>query len=143
MIRATPDPPRPGEPSATQAQPTVQLTLNPRERADLAHAQRVIVAVLAVALLLWGVAFATPRRGPARPGFVQTPPAIDTGYRVRINHDDADTLRLLPGVGPTLARNIVDHRRLHGPFTHPHQLEDVHRIGPSVRQRVTPWIRFD
>ena len=129
---------------------------------DRDHALRVLVMAAGVVLLTtaWFSAardvqayYPTPGNHPAAerstpaaaPGVVapRHDPARDTGYRVRINHDDADTLRLLPGVGPAIAQNLIDHRQTHGPFTHPRQLEDVHRIGPSVRERITPWLRFD
>lgn len=63
-----------------------------------------------------------------------------TGYRVDVNHADAQELTLLPGVGPTLARHMVEYRGTHGPITNPAQLDAVPRIGPIIRRRFTPWI---
>ena len=68
---------------------------------------------------------------------------IDTGYRVHLNTADADTLELLPGVGPTVARHIVEHRQSHGPFTDVSQLTDVNMIGPVVSSRIAPWVALE
>ena len=68
---------------------------------------------------------------------------LDPGFRVAVNQADADTLRLLHGVGPALADNIVAHRNRHGWFKEPADLEAVHRIGPSTRARIERWVRFD
>ena len=35
---------------------------------------------------------------------------------IDLNRDDAATLEALPGIGPTLARRIVDERAGHGPY---------------------------
>ncbi|MEL7087695.1 MAG: helix-hairpin-helix domain-containing protein [Planctomycetota bacterium] len=65
---------------------------------------------------------------------------LETGYRVDVNQADPATLQLLPGIGPSIARNVVEWRETHGPFTTPAQLEQVRMIGPVVRDRLTPWI---
>lgn len=59
--------------------------------------------------------------GPAEPG---------TG-RVAINSASAADLETLPGVGPVLARRIVEHRESHGPFRAPEDLLDVPGIGEA------------
>ena len=68
--------------------------------------------------------------------------AGDWVYRVPINEADEVTLQLLPGIGPSLAANIAAYREAHGPLVSPAQLEEVHRIGPKLRERITPWIDF-
>ncbi|MEM8738636.1 MAG: helix-hairpin-helix domain-containing protein [Planctomycetota bacterium] len=61
-------------------------------------------------------------------------------YRVDINRADAATLELLPGIGPSIAQNIIQSRENHGFFHRPTDLERVRNIGPATRQRLTPWI---
>lgn len=61
--------------------------------------------------------------------------------RAPININTASTLDLeqLDGVGPVLARRIVDFREQHGPFSSVDQLDSVSGIGPkrlaAIRER--------
>ena len=64
------------------------------------------------------------------------------GYRIDLNRADPATLQLLPGVGPSIADNLVAHRKAQGPFTTPADLEAVHLIGPVLRDRIAPWVTF-
>lgn len=67
---------------------------------------------------------------------------LDPGYRINVNAEDPATLRLLPGVGPSIAENIVATRQQLGPFAEPADLEKVHRIGPVLSKRIAPWVVF-
>jgi competence protein ComEA len=53
-----------------------------------------------------------------------------------VNLATAEELRLLPGIGPTLAQRIVESRSLRGPFTAVEQLARVRGIGPKTVARV-------
>lgn len=64
-------------------------------------------------------------------------------YRVNVNQADAETLQLLPRVGPTLAENMIEHRESHGPFREPADLDAVPRIGPKTLAELEPWVSFD
>ena len=55
---------------------------------------------------------------------------------ININTASAHDLEALPGIGPILAARIVDYRAQHGPFTEPHDLLNVHRIGPVTLARL-------
>lgn len=107
----------------------------PRPQPATARAIALSALILALSVVL-----VTRLARPAPPDQPHTP--IDTGYRVAVNHADADTLALLPGVGPSIARNVVTHRDTNGPFTDAAQLEGVHMIGPVLRQRIEPWVGF-
>ena len=48
---------------------------------------------------------------------------------IRINEADADSLQLLPGIGPAYAERIIDERKKNGPFYYPEDLETVSGIG--------------
>ena len=65
-----------------------------------------------------------------------------TGFDIAVNQADAQTLCLLPGIGPNLAARIVEHRRRHGPFGSIEQLRQVRGIGAKTQARLTPLIRF-
>jgi competence protein ComEA len=60
---------------------------------------------------------------------------------VNLNTATAEQLDTLPGVGPSTAAAIIEHRRQHGPFKSPDGLLDVRGIGPAklgeMRSRVT------
>ena len=62
------------------------------------------------------------------------------GFRVDVNRADADTLQLLPGLGPSIAANVVQYRETVGPFEPTDQLEEVKMIGPVLRARIEPWV---
>ncbi len=70
-----------------------------------------------------------------------TPPARIVEFPVDINTADTFALEALPGIGPALARRIVEYREENGPFQSIDDLDYVSGIGPaklnSLRQKVT------
>ena len=58
-----------------------------------------------------------------------------------INRADAEALRTLPGVGPALARQIVNYRETHGPFRSPADLLQVSGVGAKRFGRLQGLIR--
>ncbi len=78
------------------------------------------------------VAGGTGRRRPEAPA--QSVDEIPTGVlesgRISINLATAEHLEMLPGVGPVLARRIVEDREVNGPFRTPEELLRVNGIGP-------------
>lgn len=98
---------------------------------------------LAIALLLIANAIVLFIAIQQPPSTHVVPASADPGYRVRINHADADHLQLLHGVGPSLANNIITHRETHGPFQTTQQLVAVSRIGPKTLHRIEPWVSLD
>jgi|GEM_PF-1272590 len=56
---------------------------------------------------------------------------------VDINTARAVDLMLLPGVGETRARAVIDHRTARGPFRSVFELADVSGFGPTLFRRVT------
>lgn len=63
--------------------------------------------------------------GPAGPGSSATGPAVP----VSLNTATAEQLETLPGVGPVLARHIIDYRTQHGGFRSVQELRQVTGIG--------------
>lgn len=61
--------------------------------------------------------------------------------RVNINSADVDELRSLPSIGESRARDIIDYRRRHGPFSSADELRNIPGIGEAtlerLRERVT------
>ncbi|MBQ6248955.1 MAG: helix-hairpin-helix domain-containing protein [Oscillospiraceae bacterium] len=63
--------------------------------------------------------------------------------KIDINDADADTLTLLPGIGPVLGQRIVDYRQAHGPFTAPEQLLQVQGIGQKTLEGLRDYITWE
>ena len=96
----------------------------------------VMVAGGLIGIALW-LAF-TGRRGLVDH---DAPPAAAATFTVDINTADADELAQLPGLGPTIAARIIDHREAHGPFPAPEALLDVPGIGAATLAAIRPHLR--
>ena len=57
---------------------------------------------------------------------------------VDINTADAGALEALPGIGPSLAAAIVEHRERNGPFASVDELVEVSGIGPVKLEQIRP-----
>jgi competence ComEA-like helix-hairpin-helix protein len=64
-------------------------------------------------------------------------PAADAGP-IDPNRADYDALLRLPGVGPVLARRILDDRARNGPYRTVDDLRRVSGIGPATLDRLRP-----
>ncbi len=62
--------------------------------------------------------------------------------RVDLNRADVVELDRLPGIGPVLARRIVEHRSRHGPFRRIEELRAVRGVGPRLLERLRPHVRL-
>ena len=60
---------------------------------------------------------------------------------VELNTASKQLLTYVSGLGPTLAENIVEHRREHGPFTGRRQLLKVARLGPKAFEQAAGFLR--
>ena len=60
---------------------------------------------------------------------------------INVNTADEEELEKLPGVGPSLAKSIVEYRRRNGPFSTVEELDNVGGIGPGklelMKEQVT------
>ena len=61
---------------------------------------------------------------------------------VNLNTASQHLLMYVSGLGPALAKNIVDYRRENGPFTSRAQLKKVPRLGPSAFQQCAGFLRI-
>lgn len=62
-------------------------------------------------------------------------------YWVDINTGQVPDFLLLPEVGESLARRIVEDRTANGPFRDHHDLLRVRGIGPKTLERIQPYLR--
>jgi len=132
---------RPRAPPPTVVPP---MDMDPRlRRATLLppRAQPVVAAAVAAGLVAAAAWFAAV--GGLRGGLVHhdAAPAVGHSFTVDVNLAAEDELAQLPGLGATMARRIVDHRRGHGPFTTVDGLLDVPGIGPATLARMRPHLR--
>lgn len=72
---------------------------------------------------------------PATPGAKRATGPID------LNAATAEQLDTLPGVGPTTAEAIVEHRTKSGPFRSTEELGEVRGIGPAKLEQLRPLVR--
>ena len=61
---------------------------------------------------------------------------------VNLNTASLHLLTYVSGLGPALARNIVDYRREHGPFTSRTKLKKVKRLGDTAFQQCAGFLRI-
>ena len=68
-------------------------------------------------------------------------PATTLPLMIDLNRATADDLDRLPGVGPSTAKAIIDHRTRNGPFASVDDLLKVKGIGPAKLAEIRPWVR--
>lgn len=69
--------------------------------------------------------------------------AGEAAVAVNVNTATAADLERLPGVGPVLARRIVEFREARGLFRRLEDLQDVEGIGPKLYRRLEPLLRLE
>lgn len=65
---------------------------------------------------------------------------VSVGGRVDINLADVALLQALPGIGPAIARRIVEYREMNGPFEAVDQLQKANGVGPVTFERIRDLI---
>ena len=90
-----------------------------------------------------------PRVGEMVPGGVVGPADSAAGVSggagagggsVSLNSATAEQLDSLPGIGPSLAQQIIAYREAQGPFTSIEQLTEVPGIGPAKLEQLRPLV---
>lgn len=106
-------------------------------RADQATVAMVL-AVSLLAMIVHGV-YQESYRGRRIEVEEVTPGTIP--FSIDINEADWPELTVLPGVGETLAKRIVESREQAGPFRDLDELRRVRGIGPRTLERLKPYLR--
>ncbi len=73
-------------------------------------------------------------------GSTANPDSLFDEGRLNLNAAGEAHLQLLPGIGPALAKRVVEWRRENGRFTHLDQLDEVRGIGPKTLDRLRPLV---
>jgi competence protein ComEA len=114
----------------------------PPVRPLLARMDQAAVAVLLMAALV-SVGLYWLARGGASGRLIEidraSPQAVQ--FQVDINQADWPELSVLPEIGETLARRIVESRDAEGPFADLDELQRVRGIGPKTLERIRPYLR--
>lgn len=66
---------------------------------------------------------------------------LQPGQTVDVNTASESELERLPGVGPSLARRIIEYREANGRFATPDDLQNVSGIGPSKFAKMEAFVR--
>ena len=61
---------------------------------------------------------------------------------VNLNTASSHLLQYVSGLGPTLAKNIIDYRKENGAFSSRAQLKKIPRLGPSAYQQCAGFLRI-
>jgi uncharacterized protein len=61
---------------------------------------------------------------------------------VEVNTASKQLLTYVSGLGPQLAKGIVEHRNEHGPFRSREELRKVHRLGPKAFEQAAGFLRI-
>jgi len=65
---------------------------------------------------------------------------LTLGLAIDLNKATAADLDALPGIGPALAKRIIDYRLAHGPYKNIEDLEEVSGIGPKKLEKIKPYV---
>jgi len=97
---------------------------------------RTAAAIALGAVGLFALASSWSSAAPTAPPSIAgaAPSTID------LNAADQNELESLPGIGPSLARRIIDHRADNGPFDSVDALDAVKGIGPVTIERLRPFV---
>lgn len=76
-----------------------------------------------------------------RPWRVATIDGYQPSMVLNLNLAPADSLELIPGIGPVLAGRIISYRQANGPFAAVESLVHVPGIGPAVMEKVKPYLQ--
>ena len=81
-----------------------------------------------------------PRQGEDDPPVQPPSGQSTTGDKVNINTADSAALESLPGIGPSLAQRIIDHRQTQGPFERIEDIMEVSGIGDATFEGIQDLI---
>jgi competence protein ComEA len=97
----------------------------------------ILMLVLTLCPALSHAAEASPQApGPAGPAAAQVVRGLD------LNTVTFEEIQTVPGIGPVLARRILDHRQKAGPFKRVEDLLVIQGIGEKNLESLKPYFRI-
>lgn len=99
----------------------------------------VLLALLAAGLFV----FKHRRRLNAEPIAVTKGDPDDYAFRVDVNTASWEVIALLPGIGETKAKAIIEYREKNGPFKTAEDLTHVSGIGEKTIKQISPYMAFE
>jgi len=107
----------------------------------LRRSDQAVVAALVVlgglGMVVWAHCQADPEEGLVD---IDQAEPLQADFRVDINQASWPELAQLPGIGPALARRIVEYRLSKGPFRCVKDLDKVPGIGPKKLEQIQPYL---
>jgi len=88
-------------------------------------------------MVVWAHCQADPEEGLVD---IDQAEPLQADFRVDINQASWPELAQLPGIGPALARRIVEYRLSKGPFRCVKDLDKVPGIGPKKLEQIQPYL---
>lgn len=112
---------------------------------NLTRHERSIIVFLSLSLLLGSGALYYRRIRPrvhlkVLPQDVEAKKILEERKKVNINEASLQELTRLSGIGPVLAKRILDYRRLHGPFKKVEDIKNVEGIGPKKLSLIEKYL---
>lgn len=127
----------------TPSHPQHQPPTPPLERGLLLRRLDQVAVAALVLLALTGVGAYWTAQGGFQGRQIEidraTPQSV--AFEVDINTAAWPELSVLPNIGETLARRIVESREAEGPFSDVDDLERVRGIGPRTLEQLRPYLR--
>ncbi|MCX7994645.1 MAG: helix-hairpin-helix domain-containing protein [candidate division WOR-3 bacterium] len=62
--------------------------------------------------------------------------------QISINSASLEEIELLPGIGPALARRIIEYRERNGGFKEISEIKKVKGIGEKLFEKIRPYIKL-
>lgn len=94
-----------------------------------------------LATLLFLAALAAMLKRPVEQSGLRASEPIS--LRLNPNTADAESLSLLPGIGPGIAQRIVEDRQANGPFSSTDVMQRVPYVGEKTARAIEPWVTFE
>jgi competence protein ComEA len=103
--------------------------------------QAAVAALVMAALVTVGLYFLVRGGASGRLIEIERARPQSVQFQLDVNQADWPEFTVLPGIGETLARRIVESRAAEGPFADVDQLQRVRGIGPRTLERIRPYLR--
>lgn len=127
----------PAEHPETSRSNSEQVSTHP-EQPNRDQTVLAVLLLVALSVLCWNYCQLTSRR-PDGLSIIRS--SSEIGYRIDINSATWIELSQLEGIGPVIARRIVDDRERRGPFASIDDLQRVRGIGPRTVERNRRWMQ--